>query len=343
MTGVLLVVGAGAATAVRFGGDSDAAQPASDLPPATAEVTKQTLVDQEVKDGTLGYGSELSLSPKPSGTTTWLPGVGTVVRRGDVLYRVDELPVVLMYGKVPAYRDLSSGAEGSDVAQLEENLAALGYTGFTVDDTFTDATATAVESWQEDNGLTETGTVELGRVAFATGEIRVSALNATIGDAAQPGQALLTYTGTTRLITVTLDVDEQRLAKEGTKVPVTLPDGKEVEGTVSEVLTVFEPAQSEDEESSTTIEVTVSVADQKTVSRFDQASVSVGFTAAERENVLTVPVSALLALAEGGYGVEVVRGSSTRIVAVEVGLFSGGRVEVSGDTISAGTKVGVPS
>jgi hypothetical protein len=54
-------------------------------------------------------------------------------------------------------------------------------------------------------------------------------------------------------------------------------------------------------------------------------------------------VAALLALAEGGYGVEVVDGASTRIVAVETGLFAGGQVEVSGGGLAEGTVVGVPS
>jgi hypothetical protein len=59
--------------------------------------------------------------------------------------------------------------------------------------------------------------------------------------------------------------------------------------------------------------------------------------------VLTVPVAALLALAEGGYGIEVVEGTTTRIVAVETAMFADGRVEVTGRGLSEGMKVGVPS
>ena len=56
-----------------------------------------------------------------------------------------------------------------------------------------------------------------------------------------------------------------------------------------------------------------------------------------RENVLTVPVAALVALAEGGYGVRSSRARATRYVAVETGMFAGGRVEVSGDGLAEGT------
>jgi len=58
--------------------------------------------------------------------------------------------------------------------------------------------------------------------------------------------------------------------------------------------------------------------------------------------VLAVPVAALLALPEGGFGVEIVEGNTTRIVAVKTGMFAAGRVEVSGEGIAEGMKVGVP-
>jgi len=85
------------------------------------------------------------------------------------------------------------------------------------------------------------------------------------------------------------------------------------------------------------------VTDQKKLGNLDQAAVKIGFTASQRKNVLTVPVAALLALAEGGYGVQVVEGTATRIVPVETGLFAGGRVEVTGDGLREGMTVGVPA
>jgi multidrug efflux system membrane fusion protein len=69
----------------------------------------------------------------------------------------------------------------------------------------------------------------------------------------------------------------------------------------------------------------------------------VAFTAGERPDVLAVPVPALLALAEGGYGVQVVEGDTTRTVAVETGLFADGKVEITGNGLQAGLKVAVPS
>jgi multidrug efflux pump subunit AcrA (membrane-fusion protein) len=92
-----------------------------------------------------------------------------------------------------------------------------------------------------------------------------------------------------------------------------------------------------------TTKIRVTIRFTSAVASKGAATVTAAFTASERPNVLTVPVAALLALAEGGYGVEVVEGDATRILAVETGLFADGRVEVTGDGLQAGTKVAMPS
>jgi peptidoglycan hydrolase-like protein with peptidoglycan-binding domain len=339
--GALAAGGAAAAAAVGFGGGDGTTPPASNLPPATAPVTRQTLQDTQTLDGELGFGPTRSAVNRLNGTVTWLPESGAVISRGKPLYRIDNTPAVLMYGDVPAYRELKVGDEGADVKQLEQNLKALGYGGFTVDREFTSSTATAVRQWQEDLGLKETGRVEFGRVVFASGQIRVESVEATASAPAQPGAAVLKYTGTVRVVVVQLDVADQRLAKVGAAVRVELPAGGTAEGRVAKAYTVIE-AGGQGEEATTKIEAVVSLADQKAVAAFNQASVDVTFTAAERPGVLTVPVSALVALREGGYGVEVVENGTSRYVAVRAGLFSGGRVEVSGDGLAEGMTVGIP-
>jgi len=90
------------------------------------------------------------------------------------------------------------------------------------------------------------------------------------------------------------------------------------------------------------IAVTVEIVDQQALGTLEAAPVDVDFVSQKREGVLAVPVAALLALPEGGYGVEVVEGGTTRIVAVKTGLFAAGRVEINGDGIEEGMKVGMP-
>ena len=92
-----------------------------------------------------------------------------------------------------------------------------------------------------------------------------------------------------------------------------------------------------------TIEVTIALDDPAAADSYTTASVDVGFTQSRREDVLTAPVVALVALLEGGYAVEVPgRGAASRLVPVEVGLFADGFVEVSGEGIEDGTEVVVP-
>ncbi|MBG6093851.1 efflux RND transporter periplasmic adaptor subunit [Actinomadura viridis] len=341
-----IVAAGGVATAATLGlgGGPGNGAVASNLPPNTAKVTKETLKDTQEADGELGYGPVRTAVSRLPGTITTLPGSGSTITRGRALYEVDDRPVTLMYGSKPAYRTMREGTEGADVEQLEKNLSALGYDGFTVDGEYTSGTAAAVAEWQDDRGLEETGTVELGRVAFAPGAVRVDGLEAEEGDPVSPGRKVFTYTGTDKAVTVELETSDQRLAKKGARVDITLPGDRTVQGRIDEVSTVIDPG-GQGEDPTTRIEVVVWLTDakaRKAAASLTQASVDVAFTAETRENVLTVPVTALLALQEGGFGVEVVKGGSTSYVAVETGLFAGGRVEVSGNGITEGTVVGVP-
>lgn len=340
----VLATGAGVAAATGFWGGSQPTETGDDLPAATAKVTRQTLVDTQTENGELGHGPPVEVAGKLAGTLTALPAVGSTVERGQAICWVDDTPVVLLYGTLPVYRPLAPDTEGADVAQFESNLAALGYRGFTVDRKYTAQTATAVKKWQKDLGLAQTGTIELGRLFYAAGPVLVDSQSATVGADIAPDAPLLSYTGSARLITVDLDVADQRLAVTDAAVTVTLPDDRTTPGTITGTATVVVPAGSAPgSEASTMIEVTVAVADQDALAGLDEASVKVAFTASQRENVLTVPVAALLARSGGGYGVEVVTGKTTRIVAVETGLFAAGRVEVAGEGISEGMTVGMPS
>jgi hypothetical protein len=154
---------------------------------------------------------------------------------------------------------------------------------------------------------------------------------------------LLSYTGVTRSVTVDLDVAKQHLVTQGIEATVTLPDGRTAAGTVASVGTVASAPPSSGQGAAaepTTIEVVVTVADQSAFGSLDSAPVDVTLVSEKRDDVIAVPVGALVALAEGGYGVQVVRDDSTSYVAVETGLFADGKVEVTG--IEEGTVVGVP-
>jgi hypothetical protein len=176
----LVVVGAGAFGYVGFHRTSS---PESAPPPVhTATITKGTLTASETVDGTLGFGDPVMVTGRLPGIITALPAEGAAIHRGEAMYRADGRPILLFYAVAPFYRTLKPGDEGEDVRAFEANLAALGYKGFTADDSYTGATADAVRDWQEDLGLDETGTVELGRIVVAPDAVRVGEVKAHLGD-----------------------------------------------------------------------------------------------------------------------------------------------------------------
>ncbi|MGH2936212.1 MAG: peptidoglycan-binding protein [Gaiellaceae bacterium] len=277
---------------------------------------------------------------------TMLPKAGQVVRRNESLYAIGGLPAVLLYGNVPASRAFMPGmTPGRDVNELNWNLHTLGY-GTPAGDAYTSETAAAVERFQQAHGMPATGELLLGSVVFAPGAVRVTAVTPTLGAAVQPG-ALLGVTSTRRVVTIALDAAAQTSVKVGDAVVITLPDNSTTTGRVSFVGTVATtPSDNGNGSSSPTIEVDVAPDHPSATGRLDQASVDVSITSSTVRNVLAVPVNALVALAGGGYAVEVAEPAGVhQLVAVSVGLVddADGYVQVSGSGLSAGQHVVVPA
>ena len=180
---------------------------------------------------------------------------------------------------------------------------------------------------------------------FAPGAVRVTGLPVDLGQQAMPGQAVLQGTSDVRVVTVDLEADRVDLVEAGAEVSVDLPDGSTVAGTISAVGTVAEAATDEfGGQADPTVEVTIELELPEGAASYEQAPVEVRITQQSRDDVLVVPVNALVALLEGGYAVErVAEDGSTTLVGVELGLFQDGWVEVRADGLDAGDAVAVPS
>jgi hypothetical protein len=326
----------------------------------SALVVRTSLTNTVQVTGSLSYAGSYTVVNQAQGTAfTALPAVGTTIRRGRELYEVDGAPVTLFYGARPEWRALSAGvAAGPDVAQLDRNLIALGYgAGLTVSDYFTGATAYAVERWQAARGLPVTGTVPLGQVAYAPGPLRVTGVTPVPGAPPQPGASVLTATSVTPVVVAQLPVSQEYLVKAGDDVTVTLPDGAT---TTPGIVASVSPVASAGSGSSSgaagpqaapstgagpgqdVVPATVRLT-RPPSGHLDQAPVTVNITSARARDVLAVPISALVALAGGGYAVEVVHGPARHLVAVQTGLFAQTLVQVSGAGLAAGMRVEVPS
>ncbi len=326
-------------------------------------MVRTTLQDVTTLDGTLGYVEGPAVVNHAVGTLTTVPDAGDVLGFGDVLYTVDNVPVVLLEGSLPMYRNLVRRVEGPDVEQLEAALVSLGYDpdgDVTVDEEFDYDTRDMVKRWQDDIGVDDTGGVprdmvkrwqdDIGvddtgevlfsNVVFLEEPIRVASLTMDVGQLTQNGVVILT-SGATTVVSVALDSADQGMVAEGDDVIVVLPDDTRTPATVTSVGTVAIRAQNGDG-SYFEVEVTLDEP-QEVAAGLDEAPVSVDVVTQEASNVLAVPVSALVALTEGGYAIEAVDANgTTALVGVEPGMFADGLVEVSGAGVTEGMTVVVP-
>jgi len=367
-----LVIGGVVATS----GAKHQALAAQQSPVNTVKVERRELSATVSEAGTLTYrarsdGSPYSVINQARGIYTRLPAAGQVVSQGQVLYRVNARPVVLLRGATPAYRSLSAGASGPDVAELNADLITLGYTTAAqlnpASASFGPATTTAVMKLQGALGVTQNGTLNLGQVVFEPSAVRVTNVSAQLGGSTQAGQTVMQGTSTTRQVQVALSASEQTTMAVGDKVSITLPNNRSTPGVVSSVGAVATCLSSSGPggpgvsaaapgtdacssgssgNSTPTITVGVTPSDPAATGTWDQAPVQVGITTASVPNALVVPVSALLAQSGTGYAVEVVAaGTRNHLVPVSLGLFddAAGLVQVTAAGLSAGQEVVVPT
>jgi peptidoglycan hydrolase-like protein with peptidoglycan-binding domain len=327
---------AGAVVTVAVRGGAPA--PAAVTPPrlATATVVRASLATRVLTGGTLGYAPARPLVNQLAGTYTWLPRPGRAIRPGQVLYRVDNAPVMLMAGVVPAWRPFTPGmTDGPDVRQLQAGLIAGGFAdGLLSAPTghYDQLTVDAVLRWQSAHGYTQTGTVPLGTIQFEPAPVLVTGLTAAIGAAASAGQSPLRISTGLRVVRVPLNPNLPQV-RVREPVRIILPSGERTPGRV----TAVGPGHG-----SAAHQLTVRPLRPRATGTGSGVQVQVALTVQSVHGVLAVPVTALLALAGGGYGVDVVtRPGRDRLVGVTTGIFAGGRVQISGPGITPGTRVEV--
>lgn len=343
---VLLLLGAGAAWREgAFRSHDPSGAMAGAPPPATSTVLRQDLSSQAPVAATLGYSGSYTVLGQGGGVLTSLPAAAQVIQQGHVLYRVNNgSPVVLLYGSVPAWRDLYEGLTGSDVSQLNHDLVALGYArsseisslGW---DYFSWETAYGVQQLESALGVSSpSGSLALGSVVFEPAALRVSDVLGSLGG--QASGPVLAATSDRHVVTISLSTSQESEVAVGDPVTVTLPSGTSTPGKISSVGTVASGSAS-----NASIQVTVALTYPSVAGTLDQAPLTVYITTASVNNALVVPVGALVAQSSGGYSVEVVEPRDTRrLVPVKVGIFddTSGLVQVTG-ALTPGQQVVVPA
>ena len=340
---VVAAVAAAVAITSLAGGSQSAGSRTSAVGAPTAFVIRRDLANTQDVDATLGFGDSRTVIAPVAGVVTAAPAAGAVVRQGRQLYALGGKPVVLLDGSRSAWRDLAEGmSDGADVRQLERDLVALGLDPgclIVVDDHFTAATRAAIDKLQLRLGLPVTGALPLGSVVFLPGERRITAVFAQVGDAVDAGAKLLSATSSAQVATITLDTSQRSLVSVGEQVQVVLPDSRTTPGTIASVGATATQGQSDATgEPSSTVAVTVEIPARLGLP--DGTPVTVRLTTETHRNVLSIPITALLATSGGRRAVEAVAADgSTRLVAVRTGLYAGGFVEISGRNVRGGMRV----
>lgn len=282
-----------------------------------------------------GDGSSNQATSTPKEMVTSVISSGTTVHSGDILYSVDGRPVVALTGTVPAWRDLDSTIDnGTDIAQLEAALAALGYDddgALTVDDDWDKHTTAAVKAWQTGLGLEATGELPLGYIVFVPTDTVVTTVNVAVGQQITDGDAVLKLGTPSQQVVATVPAELQSVVTPGLQVTVSgvsanvtrLGSSTATDGTVS-VVAYITPA------------------DQ--IQAADGTSVTARFTVTDAANVLLVPVDAVTSRTDGGYAVLALDDSDDTgtWLPIEVHGIANGQVAATGDGLYDGLTIALP-
>ncbi len=267
---------------------------------------------------------------------TWLAASGSVLDSGDVLYRVNDVPVVFVEGDAVLWRKLGYGSTGDDVEAVERVLTALGYDPYgtvTVDTYFTWRTYQMVERFQEAMGLTETGTFDYRSIIMRPGPIVVTDASVTVGEFLASGDTVLTVSDVTRAVVFPVAPEELPHIKVGDAVEIRLPNGDSTTAVVS-IVSAGIDAETQ------TYEVTAIVSEAIPVTG-DKVEVPVSLAVPIATDSLLVPSEALVVRDDGTTSVRVDRSGELSWVAVTVLGTSGQSTAVASDDLAEGDVVAV--
>ena len=122
----------------------------------TISIQKGDLAKKEEYNGTLRQTDKKILNSPTNGVVTFLPKEGSVVNFGEVLFIIDNKPVILLQGSTPFYRTLDLNSDpGVDILQVEEALVYLGYADstFVPDEVFDEQTSKMLNTLYIDYGI----------------------------------------------------------------------------------------------------------------------------------------------------------------------------------------------
>ncbi len=312
--------------------------PATETPAVQTEtIERSSLVETKEAVGSVGNGDAWTLPIQGQGVVTARHDKGTIVGHGEPLIWRDTLPTYLVKGDVPMYRTLEltgttvkKHQQGEDVRQLQEYLIEVGFDDagrLEADGIFGAGTKRAVKAWQKANGFEQTGAIDRTQIIFSPAAVRIDSTPRVGSDFIE-----LTVTAAAQEIRADFETKSAPFLNVGDEVALDYGSGEPATGTITEVT----PSVGDDGTRTLTAVIEPS---QLVPTGTERVTVTASRTTAS--DALVVPVRAVLALAGGGYGIEVDTGSGTELRRIEVGAVVDARAEITGD-IEAGDEVIVP-
>jgi peptidoglycan hydrolase-like protein with peptidoglycan-binding domain len=269
-----------------------------------------------------------------SGTITWVAPAASVLKSGDVLYRVDNIPVILLEGSGVLWRDLKVGSTGDDVQAIEGALSALGYDPngtVTVDQTFTSLSRAMTQRFEAAYGLTKTTSFPYATVVMRPGDAIVTNIALGVGDAVTTGNTVMTISDTSRVVTFSLAPADRNKIAVGDALTVRLSTGKSVAGTVASISSGLDATTNEYD--------VVAVVSDPIEGLGDKVDVTVKASVPLATGALLVPSTALVVRDDGTTTVGVLKDGVVTTVVVTVIATAGQNSAVSSSDLSEGDAV----
>lgn len=269
-----------------------------------------------------------------TGIVTWVAPASSVLHNGDVLYRVNDVPVILVEGDGVLWRAIGVGDTGEDVLAVETALSALGYdpsATVTVDASYTSYSRAMSRRFEAAYGLETTSTFPYASVVMRPGGVIVTDIALNVGDSVSTGDTVLTVSDTSRIVTFSLDpADRDRLA-EGDAVSVRLSSGDTVAATILSISSGLDATTS-------AYNVVASVTDP-IEGVGDKVDVTVARAVSLASATLLVPATSLVMRDDGTTTVGVVRDGIVTNVAVTVIATAGTNTAVDAPGLAEGDVV----
>jgi hypothetical protein len=220
-----------------------------------------------------------------------------------------------------ALRKAQTPQQGPDVALVAGDMTALGYYHGSADG-WNASLEDAVRMWQEHIGAAHTGEIDPDDVLVVGGPARVSDVRGQLGSS--PSAVTFSLDSLSRVATF----------KIHNGAPAALAPGRHVMLSAAGDTTTARVTSVKTSHQIATVEVAIDQSSR--LARIGSSQVAMTVTIADRRNVLIVPTQALLALASGGYALQLPTG---RLLAVRTGIVQAGDIEVSGQGVHQGLRV----